>query len=314
MRRPARLTCSILCAQVLSVKEQSDGRKMYYVHWSDFNRRLDSWVKPEDVDYTATKDKIKEIKARKANFDKFTHEGHDDHDGLDEASLKEHEEVTKIKNVHKIQMGKFIVETWYFSPLPREIWKQGDDIIDVRARRAPRAPRAPRLRPRGAARRSGAHRAGAQMLYVCEFTLTLYKTKSQLERHQRKGCPRHPPGDEIYRNEKVSVFEVDGAKAKVWCQNLCYLAKLFLDHKTLYWDVDPFLFYVICECDEQVCAPPPRSAARRAWVRGDRRSEAGRVSAGLPRGGVLFQGEGERQRLQPRVHPYAPATPAQGLR
>ena len=125
MRRPARLKCSILCAQVLSVKEQSDGRKMYYVHWSDFNRRLDTWVKPEDVDYTATKDKIKEIKARKANFDKFTHEGHDDHDGLDEASLKEHEEVTKIKNVHKIQMGKFIVETWYFSPLPREIWKQG---------------------------------------------------------------------------------------------------------------------------------------------------------------------------------------------
>ena len=160
MRRPARLTCSILCAQVLSVKELSDGSKMYYVHWSDFNRRLDSWVKPEDVDYTATKDKIKEIKARNANFDKFRHEGHDDHDGLDEASLKEHEEVTKIKNVHKIQMGKFIVETWYFSPLPREIWKQGDDIIDVRARRAPCAPRAPRLRPRGAARRSGAHRAG----------------------------------------------------------------------------------------------------------------------------------------------------------
>ena len=24
-------------------------------------------------------------------------------------------------------------------------------------------------------------------------------------------------------------------------------AKLFLDHKTLYWDVDPFMFYVMCE-------------------------------------------------------------------
>ena len=34
-------------------------------------------------------------------------------------------------------------------------------------------------------------------------------------------------------------------------QNLCYLAKLFLDHKTLYWDVDLFLFYVMCECDER---------------------------------------------------------------
>ena len=32
-------------------------------------------------------------------------------------------------------------------------------------------------------------------------------------------------------------------------QNLCLLSKLFLDHKTLYYDVDPFLFYVLCEKD-----------------------------------------------------------------
>ena len=33
------------------------------------------------------------------------------------------------------------------------------------------------------------------------------------------------------------------------CQNLCYLAKLFLDHKTLEFDATPFLFYVLCERD-----------------------------------------------------------------
>ena len=33
-------------------------------------------------------------------------------------------------------------------------------------------------------------------------------------------------GDEIYRNGDVSVFEVDGEKSKIWCQNLCYLAKV----------------------------------------------------------------------------------------
>jgi histone acetyltransferase MYST1 len=38
---------------------------------------------------------------------------------------------------------------------------------------------------------------------------------------------------------------------QTYCQNLCYLAKLFLDHKTLYYDVDLFLFYVLCECDER---------------------------------------------------------------
>ena len=36
---------------------------------------------------------------------------------------------------------------------------------------------------------------------------------------------------------------------QAYAQNLCLLAKLFLDHKTLYYDTDPFLFYVMCEQD-----------------------------------------------------------------
>ena len=62
---------------------------------------------------------------------------------------------------------------------------------------------------------------------------------------------RRPPGDEIYRNGNISMFEIDGHREKIFCQNLCFLAKLFLDHKTLYYDVDLFLFYVLCECDER---------------------------------------------------------------
>jgi histone acetyltransferase MYST1 len=47
------------------------------------------------------------------------------------------------------------------------------------------------------------------------------------------------------------MFEIDGRKEKSFCQNLCYMAKLFLDHKSLVYDVDHFLFYVLCECDER---------------------------------------------------------------
>ena len=36
-------------------------------------------------------------------------------------------------------------------------------------------------------------------------------------------------------------------RARVWVQ-------MFLDHKYLYYDVDPFLFYIICEHDDQVTA------------------------------------------------------------
>ena len=49
------------------------------------------------------------------------------------------------------------------------------------------------------------------------------------------------------------MFEVDGKKNKIYCQNLCLLAKLFLDHKTLYYDVEPFLFYIMTECDQRGC-------------------------------------------------------------
>ena len=74
-----------------------------------------------------------------------------------------------------------------------------------------------------------------------------------LRRHLAKCIWRHPPGDEIYRKTKISVFEVDGKKNKMYCQNLCLLAKLFLDHKTLYFDVEPFLFYVMTEADQAGC-------------------------------------------------------------
>ena len=79
------------------------------------------------------------------------------------------------------------------------------------------------------------------------------KSRSILDRHVSK-CPwRHPPGVEIYRKDNLSVFEVDGNTNKIYCQNLCLLVKLFLDHKTLYYDVEPFLFYVLTQNDEHGC-------------------------------------------------------------
>lgn len=42
---------------------------------------------------------------------------------------------------------------------------------------------------------------------------------------------------------------MDGSVHKIYCQNLCLMAKLFLDHKTLFFDVGPFMFYVMCQVD-----------------------------------------------------------------
>lgn len=89
-----------------------------------------------------------------------------------------------------------------------------------------------------------------QVLYICEFCLKYMNSDYVAWRHKLKCPAKHPPGDEIYRHGSVSVFEVDGRKNPVYCQNLCLLAKLFLGSKTLYYDVEPFLFYVLCEYDE----------------------------------------------------------------
>uniref|UniRef100_A0A7N8XG43 Histone acetyltransferase n=1 Tax=Mastacembelus armatus TaxID=205130 RepID=A0A7N8XG43_9TELE len=118
--------------------------------------------------------------------------------------------------IKTIVFGRFELDTWYHSPYPEEYARLG-------------------------------------RLYMCEFCLKYMKSQTILRRHMAKCVWKHPPGDEIYRKGNISVFEVDGKKNKIYCQNLCLLAKLFLDHKTLYYDVEPFLFYVMTEADNTGC-------------------------------------------------------------
>ena len=88
-------------------------------------------------------------------------------------------------------------------------------------------------------------------LYICEFCLKYFNSPLIMKRHVIKCIYRHPPGDEIYRKGNISFFEVDGDKNITYCQNLCLLAKLFLHHKTLYYDVEPFRFYIMTEADNE---------------------------------------------------------------
>ncbi|KAH8730928.1 hypothetical protein GQ44DRAFT_723162 [Phaeosphaeriaceae sp. PMI808] len=92
-----------------------------------------------------------------------------------------------------------------------------------------------------------------RVLYICEFCLKYMNSDYVAWRHKLKCPAKHPPGDEIYRDGQYSFFEVDGRKNPVYCQNLCLLAKLFLGSKTLYYDVEPFLFYVMTENDNYGC-------------------------------------------------------------
>lgn len=122
-------------------------------------------------------------------------------------------EISRVRNLERIQMGEYEIEPWYFSPYPAE-------FTDI------------------------------DMVYICEFCLCYFGSNTQFKRHRKKCTLVHPPGNEIYRDDNVSFFEIDGRRQRTWCRNLCLLSKLFLDHKTLYYDVDPFLFYCMTYRDE----------------------------------------------------------------
>ncbi|KAA0190192.1 Histone acetyltransferase [Fasciolopsis buskii] len=90
-------------------------------------------------------------------------------------------------------------------------------------------------------------------IYVCEYCLTPLRHRIAYDRH-RQGCTWiAPPGDEIYRKDGLSFFEVDGEKQTDYCRDLCLLTKLFLKHKTVHESdqVPSFLFYVLTEAQRQ---------------------------------------------------------------
>ncbi|KAJ2917747.1 hypothetical protein MD484_g2637, partial [Candolleomyces efflorescens] len=111
-------------------------------------------------------------------------------------------EIARVKNLNRIQMGKHEVDAWYFSPYPKEY-------------------------------------AHLPVLYICEFCLSFFPSHMMFSRHRQRCTMLHPPGNEIYRHEDISFYEIDG-KRQLTC-------------KTLYYDVTPFMYYVMAKRDSSGC-------------------------------------------------------------
>ncbi|KAG8185553.1 hypothetical protein JTE90_017558 [Oedothorax gibbosus] len=219
-------------AEIIQVRgnEQDCSKFEYYVHYDGCNRRLDEWVDSDRFDFSySNQDSIKNshiathrdqpdrkiTRNQKRKHDEINHvqKTYAEMDPTTAALEKEHEAITKVKYIDRIQFGKFEIDAWYFSPYPDEYGKQ-------------------------------------QKLWICEYCLKYMRLEKTYRYHQGECTSRQPPGKEIYRKGTLSVHEVDGKDYKLYCQNLCLMAKLFLDHKTLYFDVEPFLFYVLTEADK----------------------------------------------------------------
>ncbi|VDP84855.1 unnamed protein product [Echinostoma caproni] len=66
------------------------------------------------------------------------------------------------------------------------------------------------------------------VIYVCEYCLTPMRHRVAYDRHRQECTWFTPPGDEFYRKDGLSFFEVDGEKQPV-SEQLIPLCSLFAD-------------------------------------------------------------------------------------
>ena len=303
--REERRQCEIIERRINSMTQQPQ----YYVHYAEFNRRLDEWVNRDRLHPLEAASSGKKAagsgSGKKLKIDPsltISHlsgpSAHDDATAgeLDAATQREHEAATRVKNVNKVVLGKWEMQTWYFSPFPKEY-------------------------------------SECDTLYFCEYDLHFCRSRDALIRYQKRkeasGDAQHPPGNEIYRSGEISVFECDGVKCRTYCQNLCLLAKLFLDHKTCTTTSTPSSS-TSCASATSTAATPSRTSRRRrsppksndtpplapAPARPERLPPPHHRPSTMPRAprSLTPPSRTPPPQVQSRVHPDAAAAPAEGVR
>ncbi|EEP81982.1 conserved hypothetical protein [Uncinocarpus reesii 1704] len=119
--------------------------------------------------------------------------------------------------VNQVILGNLLFKTWYDALYPEELVNKETDT-----------------------------------LYVCGWCFRYTCDKSAYVGHRRVCQLRStPPGTQIYNDAGYSVWEVDGERQKLFAQNLSLFAKLFLDQKSVCFDVSGFLFYLLVYIDPE---------------------------------------------------------------
>ncbi|KAK2952427.1 putative Replication factor C subunit 2 [Blattamonas nauphoetae] len=197
-------------AEIEDIREGEETE--YYVHYLNLNRRNDEWIKIDklDQDYTP------HFPEAKLDINALDKTGQGMGKG---ARPVEGEEVlpryvATPRNIDKIWFGDHIIESWYYSPFYNDLLNE---------------------------------KGFSPMLYICDICLEPFGCERSYRRHMSNCLITNPPGDEIYRQDGVSMFEVDSDKENLYCEYLSLLSKLFLDHKSVTYSVGDFRFYVLTE-------------------------------------------------------------------
>ena len=121
------------------------------------------------------------------------------------------------RNVNSVVLGDLLIRTWYRSSYPEELVGKG--TVD--------------------------------RLYVCKRCFKYTSEVTSFRAHDRSCATSNepPPGRIIYSRENFAVYEVDGEEEQLFCQNLSLFSKLFLDTKSIFFDVTTFTYYLLILSD-----------------------------------------------------------------
>ncbi|OKL60547.1 hypothetical protein UA08_04346 [Talaromyces atroroseus] len=119
------------------------------------------------------------------------------------------------RGVKRVVLGDLSFHTWYHSLYPEELVSKDSEL-----------------------------------LYVCSWCFRYTCAAGAYATHV-KLCDRRttPPGIKVYEHGGYAVWEIDGEDDKLFAQNLSLFSKLFLDHKSVFFDVSSFLYYVLTFVD-----------------------------------------------------------------
>ncbi|KAI9738203.1 MAG: hypothetical protein M1834_008701 [Cirrosporium novae-zelandiae] len=116
-------------------------------------------------------------------------------------------------NIKNVVLGDVLIESWYPCYYPNDV--VGRETIN--------------------------------RLYVCKWCFKYTKDPTTFLGHT-KFCPlkdEPPPGELIYTQPTHSIYLLDGATETLFAQNLSLFAKLFLDNKSVFFDVAAFTYHLL---------------------------------------------------------------------
>ncbi|KAJ7083711.1 acyl-CoA N-acyltransferase [Mycena belliarum] len=249
-----------------------------YVHYVNYDKRMDEWI-PEANFMPSATDPHPSRKRKRSSEDPDEGPSTPEDFSAEETGvertmvvseedydLEHHKKITAQRNFDKVQFGDWLIRTWYFSPYPLmenedpDLLANSSNALNGHTHSNPAssaASPAPKVPGRTGTARSharvldlfagGLNRTVVSTLWVCEFCFKYMGDPALYELHKLRCTYTHPPGRKVYQRGAHIIWEVDGAVQKLYCQNVALFGKLFIDVKTLFFDCDNFLFYMMTD-------------------------------------------------------------------